>query len=269
MIIGFWSERAGIGGTTSNMIITGIMAAKRTNREVVLIQGKYDIIKLDYAFSPTVRNDTLKEDFGYYNHPGIDDVLEKHINDLYDAKDFDKNLIRVNHSNLLYLPGSVRNNPRLFRQKFKNVSEKFINGLSRSDKLIFIEFDSGLSDLNQYFLNVLDLVVINLGQGRKAIHDIIQERQFLMDKSLFLVGRYDSNSKYNVRNLMRRYHIDEERIAVIPYSIKYQDAVNEGRTMEFVDRNWECLKYEDDFEFFREAGKAADMILKRVRDFEK
>lgn len=266
MIIGFWSERAGIGATTSNMVITGVMAAKETKREVVLIQGKYDMLKLDYAFSPNVRNDTFKEDFGYYNHPGIDDVLEKHINNLYTPKDFDENLIRVNESNLSYLPGSIRNNPELFQQKFKSVSKQFIRALSQMDKLIFIELDSGLNDLNKFILNILDVVVINLEQGGKAVSRIT-DRQMLMEKSIFLVGRYDSNSRCNVKNLMRRYQIREERIAVIPYSIKYRDSINEGRTMEFVDRNSRCSKYEEDFEFFREAERASGMILERVNDF--
>ncbi len=78
------------------------------------------------------------------------------------------------------------------------------------------------------------------------------------------MGRYDSNSKYNVKNLIRRYHIDQESVAVIPYSVKYQDSVNEGKTMEFVDRNYQCLKHEEDFSFFKEAEKASKMILKRV-----
>lgn len=263
MIIGFWSDRAGIGGTTSNMIITGVMAAKGTDREVILVQGKYDILKLDYAFSTNMRNDILKEDFGYYNHPGIDDVLEKHMNNLYTEKDFDENLLCVNQSNLSYMPGSIRNNPDLFRQKFRCVSQRFLNALKGLDKLIFIELDSGMESLNQHILNILDLVVINLGQGSKSIHGL-KHQPVLMEKSLFLVGRYDSNSKYNVRNLIRRYHMNEDSVAVIPYSVKYQDSVNEGKTMEFVDRNYKCLKHDEDFSFFKEAGNASKMILKRV-----
>ena len=34
--------------------------------------------------------------------------------------------------------------------------------------------------------------------------------------------------------------------------------------MEFVDRNYQCLKHEEDFSFFKEAEKASKMILKRV-----
>lgn len=268
LIIGFWSDRAGTGGTTSNMIITGVMAAKGTDREVILVQGKYDILKLDYAFSPDMRNDILKEDFGYYNHPGIDDILEKHMNNLYTEKDLDENLICVNHSNLSYMPGSIRNNPDLFRQKFQCVSQKFIKALQGLEQLIFIELDSGMGSLNQYLLSMLDLVVINLGQGSKSLHGI-KNQSLLMKKSLFLVGRYDSNSKYNVRNLIRRYHINEDCIAVIPYSVKYQDSINEGKTMEFVDRNYKCLKHDEDFGFFKEAARASKMILKRVSDIGK
>ncbi|MCI8669129.1 MAG: hypothetical protein HFI34_06360 [Lachnospiraceae bacterium] len=263
MIIGFWSDRAGIGGTTSNMIITGVMAAKETDREVILIQGKYDILKLDYAFSPGIRNDILKEDFGYYNHPGIDDVLEKHMNNLYTGKDFYENLISVNQSNLLYMPGSIRNNPDLFRQKFQRVSQRFFKALKGLDKLIFIELDSGMESLGRHMLNLLDLIVVNIGQGSKMIHDI-KNQPILMEKALFLIGRYDSNSKYNVRNMIRRQRINEDFVAVIPYSVKYQDSVNEGKTMEFVNRHYKCLKYEEDFSFFKEAGKASKMILKRV-----
>lgn len=263
MIIGFWSERAGIGSTTSNMIITGVMASKGTDREVILVQGKYDTLKLDYAFSPNIRNDILKEDFGYYNHPGIDDVLEKHMNDLYTQKDFDENLISVNQSNLLYMPGSIRNNPDLFRQKFQCVSQRFLEALKGLDKLIFIELDSGMEGLGRHMLNLLDLIVINIGQGRTSLYDLKKQPEFT-EKSLFLMGRYDSNSKYNVKNLIRRYHIDQESVAVIPYSVKYQDSVNEGKTMEFVDRNYQCLKHEEDFSFFKEAEKASKMILKRV-----
>lgn len=263
LIIGFWSDRAGIGGTTSNMIITGIMAAKETDRQIILIQGKYDILKLDYAFSPDMRNDILKEDFGYYNHPGIDDVLEKHINNLYTEKDFDENLIRVNQSNLFYMPGSIRNNPDLFRQKFQSVAQRFFKALKDLDRLIFIELDSGMESLDRHILNFLDFIVINIGQGVKSVYGITNQ-PVLMEKALFLVGRYDSNSRWNVRNLIRRQRMKKDSVAVIPYSVKYQDSVNEGKTMEFVNRNYKCLKHEEDFGFFKEARKASKMILKRV-----
>lgn len=263
MIVGFWSERPGVGCTTSNMIIAGSMVAMEGTKEVTLIQGKHDSWKLDYAFLPKVRNDIICEDYGYYNHPGIDDVLEKHLNHLYTQKDFYENVIRVNHSNLYYLPASIRNSPELFGKKMATVSKSFMKGLRELDKLIFMEIDSGFGALSREFLEKVDMVVVNIGQSSKSIMEIIQN-PYLMAKSVFLVGRYDSNSRYNVRNLIRKYGIDEACIGVIPYNVKYQDSIQEGRTMEFIDRNYRCERYDDDYEFFKEVGKATEMIMKRV-----
>lgn len=263
MIVGFWSERPGVGCTTANMIIAGSMAAMQGEREITLVQGKHDRWKLDYAFLPKGRNEIFCEDYGYYNYPGIDDVLEKHLNHLYTQKDFYENVIRVQHSNLYYLPASIRNSPELFGKKMEVVSKNFIQGLKELDKLIFMEIDSGFGELSQELLANMDMVVVNIGQSSNSIHEVIRNPQ-LMAKSVFLVGRYDSNSRYNVRNIIRRYGIDEACIGVIPYNVKYQDSIQEGRTMEFIDRNCRCGKYDDDYMFFKEVEKAADMILKRV-----
>ena len=83
MIIGFWSEKPGKGSVTYNLLASGLAISERCKSDVVLIQGKVDYNRLEYAFMPYAEENILKEDYGYYSYGGMDVILNKLENQVY------------------------------------------------------------------------------------------------------------------------------------------------------------------------------------------
>ena len=128
MIIGFWSEKPGRGSSTYNMIAAGLGFSERCNKRVILMQGKHDYNRIEYAFTPYDDESVMKEDYGYYNYGGMDSIISKLENNILTEKEFNKEIIAIRNTNLCYiLSGKGRNNTE-FQSRFLKCYDKYIEG---------------------------------------------------------------------------------------------------------------------------------------------
>ena len=262
LIIGFWSEKSGKGAVTYNMIATGLCMAMNYKKDIILIQAKYDYNRLDYAFIPFSDSNMMKEDYGYYNYGGIDSVLSRMENGIYTNRYFNNEIIRVKNSNLYFLPSTRKGGSELFNTRLYKILEKYIDELKKIDAIILIELCNGFEYVSKELLNSLDLLVVNISQDNKAIEDI-RNNNMIMEKSVFVIGRYDDCSEFNLKNISRRYGIEEQYIGVIPYNVKFKDSVCQGRCKEFFDRHFNTWKEDDNCIFIKCVRSVVDIIKKR------
>lgn len=267
MVIGFWSEAAGVGGTTSNMIITGLTAATEKNKKITLMQGKYDRMRFDYAFSANQDGNLLKEDYGYYNHPGMDDLIEKHLNDEYQRQDFYDNLVNVNHTSLCYVPTGARFSEDLFKKKMQLVGKSMIQELKDIEGDVFVELECGYQDNTKSILDLCDVIVINMNQAVIRTPGFLQE-EHILNKCILLIGRFDSQSRFNLKTIARRTGIPENRIGIIPYNIRFQDSMYEGRVLDFMEHRYHMDRHNAEYMFFKEVFFATELILRRAEKCE-
>lgn len=74
-----------------------------------------------------------------------------------------------------------------------------------------------------------------------------------------MIGKYDYNSRYNIKNLKRRFNINN--ILSIPYCIGFADACIESRIVDFFIRNIDIDKNDVYSNFFEGVESAAKSIL--------
>ena len=135
MIIGFWSEKPGRGSSTYNMIAAGLGVSEKCDKRVILMQGKHDYNRIEYAFTPYDDESVMKEDYGYYNYGGMDSIINKLENDILTEKEFNKEIIAIRNTNLCYiLSGKGRNNPE-FQGRFIKCYDKYIEFLKNSSDI--------------------------------------------------------------------------------------------------------------------------------------
>lgn len=290
MIIGYWSEAAGKGATTCNMLATALSMAVRCNKRMVLIQGKYDVNRIDNAFIPFMAENVMREDYGYYQYGGMDYLLRQAQQRRLHAGDIEQELVQVGGSNVFYLPAARQREGTLFDRQFKKIADAFLDTLTEFDKdtVILVELGNGLETITSHLLEVMQVLVINIAQEYHAIRQLGDNRA-LMEQSLFIVGRYDEASRMNVRNIYRRHHIDAQRIGVVPYHTGFKDAVSMGKSFRFFEKNsglrarkncvWDSVKTPvsapernrvpkagknyDTILFMKYVGKTAQMIMER------
>lgn len=262
MIIGFWSEQAGRGSATYNMLASAMGFSTRTRNNVVLMQGKKDYNRIEYAFTPYEGDGILKEDYGYYNYGGMDAVINKLATGNLDENSYIKELVRINKSNLYYLrTGASVGNDGFYRH-ITNAYEKYIRFLKESNSINFIELASGFEGISGEYLNMFDVFVVNISQDGKELRNILGN-SWLKDNAVFIVGSYDSESEYNISNIQREHSITSDRIGILPYSIKFRDAVCAGKCIEFFDRHRDDKREDSEYELIKNINYISDMLLKR------
>lgn len=86
-------------------------------------------------------------------------------------------------------------------------------------------------------LQLSNIVIMNLTQRLKTINDFIELREtngFYQKKNVMIaIGRYDSFSKYNNKNITR-YMKERKELLVIPYNTLLFEACSEGTIIDFI-----------------------------------
>lgn len=121
-------------------------------------------------------------------------------------------------------------------------------------------------------VNMSDIVVVNLTQRLKNIDDFIELREqndFYKRKNIMLlVGRYDSFSKYNIKN-MTRYLKERKMINAIPYNTLFFEACSEGKIVDFFLKIKNVTDETDrNYTFLQEVSKAGNDILYKMQELQ-
>lgn len=270
MIIGYWSEKPGKGSTTYNMIASAIAMSMECDKNIIVAQAKCDYNKVDYAFVPYVNDGLIKEDYGYYNYSGMDALLNKLENDFKKENLIKNETVRVGDSNLFYIPStrtSLIGRGGVFEQRFSGVISKFIDEMKELDEIVFVELSNGFEFVTGDILNNLDILVINISQDNKALENI-RDNHLLIEKSCFIVGKYDDFSEFSVKDICRKYKIPEQRIGLIPYNVRFKDSFSNGKCKMYFDRNFNCEKGEEEYYFIKNARNVAKMLMLKEGTFE-
>lgn len=259
----FFGASPGKSSVSSNMLAVATFASVKYQMEVSVMQAQFNENRLEDCFMPISSLVCMKEDFAYYRREGIDEIIDN-IRLGRGNNSFENALINVKSSRMFYLPSTSEISEELFERECEKEISKIVSITSKYNKPNFIDCRDCRGGLSRAFLENADLVVFNLEQGLHCIPKKIFEEKTFMEKSLFLIGRYDDNSRYNIRNIRRKYHIDESCIATIPYNIYFRDAVCEGKIIDYFSRNINCNRDNDNYNFICGVNGAVDMILGKV-----
>ena len=263
MNIAFWGVAPGKSAVSSNMLAVAVYASLRDRRELCVMQAHFDKNRLEDGFMPISSMVCMKEDFAYCRREGIDELIDN-IRLNLSRTSFEDSLINIKNTQMYYLPSTSEFSEELFERECDKEKERLVKVISEYTKLNFVDCGVGNGILSKTLMDNCDLLVINLEQGLHSIPKIIYENKELMEKCIFLIGRYDDASRYNMRTIRRKYHIDEQSIATIPYNISFKDSICEGKIIEFFNRNINCDKYDDNYDFICQVDNAANIIFRKV-----
>lgn len=263
MNIAFWSNVSGKSATSGNMLAVSTMTSLLYSLKVVLLQLDYCSKSIDSVLEGK-RDDILVNDaFSYYGHKGIDDIFDKIKLENICEEDIVDNLVNVKDTSLYYIPSSKQITfGEEERETGKNV-EILMEMLLKIGDINFIDSMNGNKYVSRKVLRNADVIVYNVHQGLEGISELVQNEK-LLKKTVFLVGRYDSDSKDNIANMRKKYGIRKDQIAVIPYNISYHDSIQEGKVVSFISKNIYSKRTDSNFDFINNLFNATNMILKKA-----
>ncbi len=142
------------------------------------------------------------------------------------------------YSSIYYLPQSYIVNREVFDYEFELAHKDLFQSLESISDMVFIDTESRGNASSVQILEEADLVVVNIDQDKGDWDDYFENYASMLEKSVFLIGRYEKENPFNLELIQRQYHIPRGKMAVIPYNIDLHIAANEGRMIPFLNRNY-------------------------------
>lgn len=158
----------------------------------------------------------------------------------------------------------------------KDITEEYVNLISVAKMYydrIFVDLDDNLEgEIQQKIIDISDLIVINSSQGLNDIKKLktnIEENPLLQSKkSMFLVGRYDKFSKYNIKNITRFLN-EKNQILAVPYNTLYFEASNEAGVPDLFLKLRRISDSDDrNMIFLQEVKRTTESIIYRLQELQ-
>ena len=121
----------------------------------------------------------------------------------------------------------------------------------------------------QAIIDISDVVVINLTQRLACIDDFLkrkEEDEFYKRKNIMiLIGRYDSFSKYNAKNITR-YVKERKQVGVIPYNTLFFEACSEGKIIDYFLKMKNIDESDRNYSFIKESENVGNSIIYKLQE---
>lgn len=255
MIVSFWSNVHGQTATTTNLLAIAVMSVLYRRKRVAVMQSHFTLNNLDTPLTG--------ENMQSFEHIGIDALLRDRKSSPLDEERIISDSISLLNKKLNLFPGTQKLHRAIFERDMMNVFTEIMKEVDSVHDLTLIDVNAGSNDIAYKINEASDVIVVNLSQNRAVVEDYMEKYTFPPEKTLFLIGSYDREAVINRKNLIRMHRpvITKKNLAVIPYNIGLLNALNDGKTIPFLNRNIGCRSGDQNFYFMDKVKKATDMIV--------
>ncbi len=279
MNVVFWSTAQGKCGTTHNMMAVALTASLLYPMKSVLIHTGTDSFVWEKNYSLKrgrlynkeryARGGAgprglgiLSEDFSYYGAAGLDDIIESSRLKNVSENMIYENMLKIS-STSFYIPSSRRIGTGIRSDEAAMKMPDIMKRLDSLSDICFIDAKTGKDKVSWSILDAADIIVINICQNCFSMDEYGQIPQSVRNKSIYVIGRYDDNSKSGIDDIRKKFKIDKDKLGAIPYSILYSDAINAGSAVGFLEKSIQAGK-SGRSPFMDGVCKTVGMVLKKA-----
>lgn len=271
-IISFWSNGKGETGKTATIAAISTFLAIQHNYRILILDTKHN----DYSYQDCywkedktiklIHSENLKANIA----SGISG-LAKAILSNKTSPEIITNYTRIVFKDRLEIltdTDVIKEDYETYKKVFKDIAKI----ASRYYDLVFIDIDANLGEsVTNSLLENSDLIIANLSQKIRQIDNYLkikQENMIFKEKTVIpLLGRYDKNSKYTVKNVSR-YMKEREGICSIPYNTLFFEACNEGEVDDFFIKFRKINPKDKNALFIEEVRKTAEKIIYKLQELQ-
>ena len=255
MKIAFWSSACSHSCVTASMTAVSIAWALSCEPRVAITENHWNGFGIREMLGvPWSLGNARKREINYfYGETIYSRAIER----------MSKEIIFLENK-LRYIP--IRTEP-FFHVLFEPVEETEAYGQTENEVLMI---DTAFSSMStQVILQEAELVAVIFSQENQGIERFLEEYASLLPKAVFIIGNYHKTSKWNVAYLEKKYHLPKEKIGIIPYNVEYEQAMQEGRTIEFFTRYFRCNRNHENYAFIKESKRTAALLYQTMMEKEK
>lgn len=249
----------GQSGTTSNLLAIAVMSTLQYQSKNMVTQTHFNLNNLE---APLVSSShSISKE--YLLDVGIDALARNIKSAPLDGDILEDSSISLLNKKLNFLPGTVKSNRDIYESDISKTIHGILKAAANYYDIVFIDTNSGSNELTMKILQNADLIIVNLCQNKSIIEDYALNYRLDSNKIFYLIGNYDNNSRYNLKNIQRNYRwLKNKNTAVIPYNTEYMDAQSDGQVIPFMLNNMNCNKDEFNAYFISEVKRAVFKIMK-------
>lgn len=278
-IVTFWSNTKKQTGQTLSLAAIATSMAIEHNYKILMISTKYNDNTLELCFGSADRNKALLKKL--VKNPGmaVDNGIEGLAKMAYSNRMTPETIQNYTHviykNRLEVLYGYREIEDRPTKEEYLKIKGKYKDIVSNANKfydLVFVDLDKGLEDdLAKDILKISDITVVNVEQKMDMINDfneLMQKENLLNQKGIILnIGRFDSFSKYSVKNISRYTGI-KKNISVIPYNTLYFEAASEENVADLFLKIRRVNEIDRNATFVKEVKQAAEKIVYKLQELQ-
>ena len=262
MKIVFWSPVHGQAATTSNLLTVAITSVLNNKYKNLITQSHYNLNNFERPIIGT----SIKELSEQFADVGVDALARFQKTIPLNEEIIENCCISLLSQRLNLLPGTTMLNEELFEKEMISAFPSILKASEEYHDIVFVDANSGRRNkITNKILEEADLIVVNHSQNISVIEDFFNNYSFDEKKTLYLIGNYNYQSKYNLRNLINSYkQFNKSNLAAIPYNVEYLDAQSSGEAIKFLVRNQNCDKYDSNYYFIKTIKESSNLILNKM-----
>lgn len=260
MRIAFWSNVHGQTATTSNLVAISLMTALEYRLKVLITHNHFEKSTLESSLleKQYIQNENME-----LSESGIDALARFIKSNKLDKDNIDNYTTNILTKKLDLIMGTTHTNKDLYMNDFNNVINQILSMAQAFYDVVFIDVSAGKNELSSKILKKSDIIVVNLCQNNSVINDFFDNYKESLEKCIFLIGRYDQNSRYNKKNIMRKFNV-RKNLCVVPYNIEFSDACSDGKAVDFFMKNRNSRKDDLNYHFIDEVRNSVKLILSKA-----
>lgn len=269
-IVTFWSNSEKSIGQTVSAALTATVTAIEHNYKVLLISADFNDKIVESSFGAQESNDNIvkglikKEQVNLGS--GIQGLLKLADSNRVTPEmihDYTK-IVFKNRLEILYSPFVEEDTDR--QEIMKQINNIIVNA-SRYYDYVFVDLKKGIEyNEQEEILNMSDVIVFNIDQRIDTIESALSSEkvQELYNKIIWNMCKTDKNTKYNFKNITRRF-FKNEKVHEIDYNTLVFEASQEGKIAELMLRLKTIKEDDSNYELMLKIKKLIEEIILTYR----
>lgn len=233
----FWSPKEG-SGTTSSMLLIGIILAWKLKKKVILLNTAFQNHDMEKYLIPVSH-----KNMGAIENTGVDVLLRSMRLRELNVQNIENSALSLYSGNLQVIPGTFKISEAEYCNDMMKFLPSILEELNNLYDYVLIDTPCGRNDVSEALKRKADRIIVNLSQCRHVIGEYFDqyhtESPELPGKqdNLYMIGSYDKDSAYNIKNLERLYKPLKKRITAVPYNTDLKDAISDAAVIEYLQKN--------------------------------
>ncbi len=258
MKIAFFSKE-GSCGATSSLAAISIAAVLSEKRRILTLENHWSESTIAECYFYENSTNIVKQGCVRYLEQGMLDNLVRHFAAMTNKRREGIMTVEVLEDSLYYMPQNAFSHD-LFDYEFSCNMLPMLQILETSYPFLFIDTKNQTMS-SKIILEEADFVVVHLPQNELQIEEIMKSYSAILDKSLFLISDYREQFSISIPHIMNEYQVLPERFAILPHSIPFETAIQEGSAINFIYSNYDCDEDNTNYTFIKELKRTTKLIL--------